>query len=76
MTEEWIREDFFLKFDVNRTSLLPRCDISKHLPLYKKKGEDITDAFAPRLFTRDKLEKFGVLDDYELYITQTDEQST
>ena len=67
MSEDIIREDFFLKFDTNSTTMLPRCEISNHLPLYKKKGEEITDSFAPRLFTRDKLEKFGLLDQYELY---------
>lgn len=65
--DEWIREDYFLMFDVKRTSLLPLCDIDKHLPLYKKKGEAITGEYAPRLFTKSKLEQFGILDDYELY---------
>ena len=65
--DEWIREDYFLMFDVTRTTLLPLRDIDKHLPLYKKKGEEITAKYAPRLFTKDKLEKFGILNDYELY---------
>ncbi len=65
--DEWIREDYFLMFDVRRTTILPLRDIDKHLPLYKKKGETITCDFAPRLFTKSKLEKFGILDEYELY---------
>lgn len=67
MSEDWIREDYFLKFDLSRTTLLPLRDVKEHLPLYKKKGEVLTDQYAPRLFTKSKLEKFGVLDDYELY---------
>lgn len=65
--DEWIREDYFLMFDVTRTSILPLRDIDKHLPLYKKKGEVISENFAPRLFTKSKLEQFGILDHYELY---------
>ncbi len=65
--DDWIREDYFLMFDVRRTTLLPLRDIDKHLPLYKKKGEDITENYAPRLFTKSKLEKFGILEEYELY---------
>jgi len=65
--DEWIREDYFLMFDVNRTSLLPLRDIDDHLPLYKKKGESITSDHAPRLFTKHRLEQFGILDQYELY---------
>lgn len=65
--DEWIREDYFLMFDLKRTSIMPLRDIDKHLPLYKKKGEVITSNYAPRLFTRDKLEKFGILDEYEPY---------
>lgn len=65
--DDWIREDYFLMFDVRRTTLLPLRDIDKHLPLYVKKGVPVSKDFAPRLFTKDKLEKFGVLDQYELY---------
>ena len=65
--DEWIREDYFLMFDTKRTSILPLRDIDKHLPLYKKKGEEITSDYAPRLFTKPRLEQFGILDDYELY---------
>jgi len=65
--EDWIREDYFLKFDIKNTTLLPRRDLVKHLPLYKKKGEQLSNNYAPRLFTKDKLEKFGILNDYELY---------
>ena len=65
--DEWIREDYFLMFDIKRTSLLPLRDIDKHLPLYKKKGEPISKDYAPRLFTKDKLEKFGIFEQYELY---------
>lgn len=64
--EDMIREDYFLKFDVIRTSILPLRDLPKHMPLYKKKGEHITSNYAPRLFTKSKLEKFGILNDYEL----------
>lgn len=67
MIDDVIREDYFLKFDIKRTSILPLRDIDKHLPLYKKKGETITSDFAPRLFTKSKLEQFGILDEYELY---------
>lgn len=67
MSREWIREDYFLMFDVKRTSLLPLREINDHLPLYKKKGEEITSDYAPYLFTRDRLEQFGILDQYELY---------
>jgi hypothetical protein len=72
MSEDWIREDYFLMFDVSRTTLLPLRDIKDHLPLYKKKGDEITKQYAPRLFTKDKLEKFGVLDEYELYQNNCD----
>lgn len=64
---EWIREDYFLMYDVKRTSIIPRRDIDKHLPLYKKKGEEITEDLAPRLFTKSKLELFQIFDEYELY---------
>lgn len=64
--DDWIREDYFLMFDVKRTTLLPLCELDKHLPLYKKKGEDITADRAPYLFTKRKLEQFGILDEYEL----------
>ena len=67
MSREWIREDYFLMFDVKRTTLLPLREVSDHLPLYKKKGEKITGDYAPYLFTRDRLEQFGILDQYELY---------
>ena len=65
--EDWIREDYFLKFDVKNTTLLPQCDLVKHLPLYKKKGEVISDMTAPRLFTLAVLQKHGVQEQYELY---------
>lgn len=67
MTEDWIREDYFLKFDVSRTTMLPLRDINKHLPLYKKKNEQITESHAPRLFTLEVLQKHGVQEQYELY---------
>lgn len=65
--EDMIREDYFLMFDIKRTTMLPLCDIEKHLPLYKKKGEVISCDFAPRLFTKSRLEQFGILDQYEPY---------
>lgn len=65
--EDLIREDYFLKFDIQRTTLLPRSDLIKHLPLYKKKGETISDINAPRLFTLAILQKHGVQEQYELY---------
>ena len=65
--DDLIREDYFIMFDVKRTTVLPFRDINKHLPLYKKKGEVSYDYYAPRLFTRNKLEQFGILDQYELY---------
>ena len=65
--EDMIREDYFLMFDVKRTTLLPLRDIKDHLPLYKKKGDEIRKDYAPRLFTKDKLEQFGILDQYEPY---------
>lgn len=68
--DEWIREDYFLMFDVKRTSIIPLRDIDKHLPLYKKKGETVTKDYAPRLFTKNKLEIFKLLDEYELYDPQ------
>lgn len=64
---EWLRNDYFIMFDVSRTTILPLREISKHLPLYKKKGEDIGEVNGPHLFTRAKLEKFGILDNYEPY---------
>lgn len=67
MSEDWIREDYFLMFDVHRTTLLPLRDIEDHLPLYKKKGEDLRCDVAPRLFTQQRLEQFGILDQYEPY---------
>ncbi len=72
MLEDWIREDYFLKFDVSRTTLLPLRELEHHLPLYVKKGETVTSDYAPRLFTKSKLEKFGILDDYELYQVSCD----
>lgn len=65
--EDWIREDYFLKFDIKNTTLLPRRDLVKHLPLYKKKGEEISDIRGPRLFTLAVLQKHGVQEQYELY---------
>lgn len=65
--DEWLREDYFLMFDVARTSILPLRDIKDHLPLYKKKGDSLSKEYGPYLFTKDKLEKFGILEDYELY---------
>lgn len=67
MLDEWIREDYFLMFDTKRTSVIPLRDLDQHLPLYKKRGESISGDFAPRLFTKSKLEQFGILDQYELY---------
>jgi len=64
---DWIREDYFLMFDVSRTSIIPLRDIEKHLPLYKKKGEPISKDYAPYLFTKPRLEQFGILDQYEPY---------
>ena len=58
--DDYIREDYFLMFDVSRTSILPLRDIQDHLPLYKKKGELISGDFAPYLFAEDKLEKRGI----------------
>lgn len=65
--EDWIREDYFLMFDIKRTTLLPLRELDKHLPLYKKKGETITVHSAPRLFTLEVLQKHGVQEQYELY---------
>ena len=65
--DDWIREDYFLMFDVKRTTLLPLRELDKHLPLYKKKGATASTDIAPRLFTKSKLEQFGILDQYELY---------
>ena len=67
MTEDLISEKYFLRFDVQRTTILPICDVEKYLPLYKKKGEEFTQFYSPRLFTKEVLEKHGILDNYELY---------
>jgi signal-transduction protein with cAMP-binding, CBS, and nucleotidyltransferase domain len=65
--EDMINEHYFLRFDVKRTTLLPIVDLAKYLPLYKKKGEEFGIDYQPRLFTKEVLEKHGVLDQYELY---------
>ena len=67
MSEDMVREDYFLMFDVSRTTMLPLRELERHLPLYRKKGETVSDQYAPRLFTKSKLEQFGILDQYELY---------
>ncbi len=71
MVEDWIREDYFLKFDINRTTLLPLRDVDQHLPLYKKKGD--TTVEAPRLFTLAILQKHGIQDQYEEYEPKKDQ---
>lgn len=69
--EDMINEHYFLRFDVNRTTVLPIVDINKYLPLYKKKGATFDEYHSPRLFTKEVLEKWGILEQYELIDTSS-----